>query len=131
MATARCDAMRLAWGEFSTRRLDADESPAHDRPTPGWFLGVSFRLLAPYGRPSAARIVNVSSGVGSLAENANPAHPYHPMLGPIYPASKTAPDRDVYALGKRDDTMVRERDEQAVAVRGWTESGAGCVVGVR
>ena len=35
-------------------------------------------------------IVNVSSGVGLLTENANPAHSYHPMFGPIYPASKTA-----------------------------------------
>jgi NAD(P)-dependent dehydrogenase (short-subunit alcohol dehydrogenase family) len=37
-----------------------------------------------------ARIVNVSSGVGSLAMNANPAFPYHKFYGPIYPASKTA-----------------------------------------
>lgn len=37
-----------------------------------------------------ARIVNVSSGVGSLAANADPAYPYHKYFGPIYPASKTA-----------------------------------------
>ena len=37
-----------------------------------------------------ARIVNVSSGVGSLARNADPAFPYHKFFGPIYPASKTA-----------------------------------------
>lgn len=37
-----------------------------------------------------ARIVNVSSGVGSLTTNADPAFPYHSMYGVIYPASKTA-----------------------------------------
>ncbi|MCX4154150.1 MULTISPECIES: SDR family oxidoreductase [Paraburkholderia] len=37
-----------------------------------------------------ARIVNVSSGVGSLATNSNPAFPYRSIFGPVYPASKTA-----------------------------------------
>lgn len=37
-----------------------------------------------------ARIVNVSSGVGSLTANSNPASPYRSMFGPVYPASKTA-----------------------------------------
>lgn len=39
---------------------------------------------------SDARIVNVSSGVGSLASNADPAYPYRAIFGPIYPASKAA-----------------------------------------
>jgi NAD(P)-dependent dehydrogenase (short-subunit alcohol dehydrogenase family) len=38
----------------------------------------------------AARIVNVSSGVGSLTRNSDPAFPYRSAFGPIYPASKTA-----------------------------------------
>jgi NAD(P)-dependent dehydrogenase (short-subunit alcohol dehydrogenase family) len=38
----------------------------------------------------AARIVNVSSGVGSLATNADPAFHYRAFFGPTYPASKTA-----------------------------------------
>lgn len=37
-----------------------------------------------------ARIVNVSSGVGSLTTNADPASAYHRIYGPIYAASKTA-----------------------------------------
>jgi NAD(P)-dependent dehydrogenase (short-subunit alcohol dehydrogenase family) len=37
-----------------------------------------------------ARIVNVSSGVGSLTTNADPAFPYRAMFGPGYSASKTA-----------------------------------------
>ncbi|ULH18359.1 SDR family NAD(P)-dependent oxidoreductase (plasmid) [Deinococcus sp. KNUC1210] len=37
-----------------------------------------------------ARIVNVSSGAGSLTENANPAARYRSSFGPGYSASKTA-----------------------------------------
>jgi NAD(P)-dependent dehydrogenase (short-subunit alcohol dehydrogenase family) len=37
-----------------------------------------------------ARIVNVSSGVGSLTRNVDPAFPYRSIFGPVYPASKTA-----------------------------------------
>ncbi|WP_426442598.1 SDR family NAD(P)-dependent oxidoreductase [Bradyrhizobium genosp. P] len=37
-----------------------------------------------------ARIVNVSSGAGSLAMNADPANSHRPIFGPVYPASKTA-----------------------------------------
>jgi len=37
-----------------------------------------------------ARIVNVSSGVGSLTMNSDPAFPYRSIFGPVYPASKTA-----------------------------------------
>jgi NAD(P)-dependent dehydrogenase (short-subunit alcohol dehydrogenase family) len=39
---------------------------------------------------SAARIVNVSSGVGSLTTNADPAFGYRAFFGPTYSASKTA-----------------------------------------
>ena len=38
----------------------------------------------------AARIVNVSSGAGSLTRNSDPTHPHRPIFGPVYPASKTA-----------------------------------------
>lgn len=41
-------------------------------------------------RSSDARIVNVSSGLGSLAGAADPANPYRVTYGPVYPASKTA-----------------------------------------
>jgi NAD(P)-dependent dehydrogenase (short-subunit alcohol dehydrogenase family) len=50
-----------------------------------------YQAMLPLLRESPdARIVNVSSGVGSLTDNANPAHPYHTMFGPVYPASKAA-----------------------------------------
>jgi NAD(P)-dependent dehydrogenase (short-subunit alcohol dehydrogenase family) len=37
-----------------------------------------------------ARIVNVSSGVGSLTTNSDAAFAYRSIFGPVYPASKTA-----------------------------------------
>jgi len=50
-----------------------------------------YQAMLPLLRESSdARIVNVSSGVGSLTLNADPTYPYHPYFGPIYPASKTA-----------------------------------------
>src|SRR5882757_10623309 len=50
-----------------------------------------YQAMLPLLRESSdARIVNVSSGVASLTTNADPAYPYHPMFGPVYPASKAA-----------------------------------------
>jgi NAD(P)-dependent dehydrogenase (short-subunit alcohol dehydrogenase family) len=50
-----------------------------------------YQAMLPLLRESSdARIVNVSSGVGSLTANADPAYPYHALFGPIYPASKAA-----------------------------------------
>jgi NAD(P)-dependent dehydrogenase (short-subunit alcohol dehydrogenase family) len=50
-----------------------------------------YQAMLPLLRESSdARIVNVSSGVGSLTTNADPAFPYHAFFGPVYPASKTA-----------------------------------------
>jgi NAD(P)-dependent dehydrogenase (short-subunit alcohol dehydrogenase family) len=37
-----------------------------------------------------ARIVNVSSGVGSLTTNSDTSSPWRSIFGPVYPASKTA-----------------------------------------
>ena len=49
------------------------------------------RAMLPLLREApAARIVNVSSGAGSLTRNSNPAFPYRSIFGPVYPASKTA-----------------------------------------
>lgn len=50
-----------------------------------------YQAMLPLLRESLnARIINVSSGVGSLSTNADPAYPYHKMYGPVYPASKAA-----------------------------------------
>lgn len=53
-------------------------------------LAVYQAMLPLLRKSSDARIVNVSSGVGSLTANADPAYPYHKFFGPVYPASKTA-----------------------------------------
>ncbi|GAA0303582.1 SDR family NAD(P)-dependent oxidoreductase [Sphingomonas oligophenolica] len=50
-----------------------------------------YQAMLPLLRASSdARIVNVSSAVGSLSLNGDPAYPYHPNFGPGYPASKAA-----------------------------------------
>jgi NAD(P)-dependent dehydrogenase (short-subunit alcohol dehydrogenase family) len=50
-----------------------------------------YQAMLPLLRESSdARIVNVSSGVGSLAGNADPSYSYREMYGPIYAASKSA-----------------------------------------
>ena len=50
-----------------------------------------YQAMLPLLRESSdGRIVNVSSGVGSLTLNSDPTYPYHPMFGPVYPASKAA-----------------------------------------
>ena len=50
-----------------------------------------YQAMLPLLRESSdARIVNVSSGVGSLTANADPGFAYRSIFGPVYPASKTA-----------------------------------------
>lgn len=53
-------------------------------------LAVYQAMLPLLREAPSARIVNVSSGVGSLTMNADPNFPYRKMFGPVYPASKTA-----------------------------------------
>ena len=53
-------------------------------------LAVYQAMLPLLREAPAARIVNVSSGVGSLTRNSDPAFPPRSIFGPVYPASKTA-----------------------------------------
>ncbi|TKT88967.1 SDR family NAD(P)-dependent oxidoreductase [Dyadobacter frigoris] len=53
-------------------------------------LAVTQAMLPILRKVPAARIVNVSSGVGSLTLNSDPTFPYRPGFGVIYAASKTA-----------------------------------------
>ena len=53
-------------------------------------IAVTQAMLPLLREAPAARIVNVSSGVGSLTRNADPAYTRRSMFGPVYPASKTA-----------------------------------------
>ena len=50
-----------------------------------------YQAMLPLLRKSPnARIVNVSSGVGSLTTNSDHNFPWRSIFGPVYPASKTA-----------------------------------------
>jgi len=50
-----------------------------------------YQVMLPLLRETPnARVVNVSSGVGSLTTNSDPAFPWRSIFGPVYPASKTA-----------------------------------------
>jgi NAD(P)-dependent dehydrogenase (short-subunit alcohol dehydrogenase family) len=53
-------------------------------------LSVYHAMLPLLRGTPGARIVNVSSGVGSLTTNSDPAYAYRAIFGPVYPASKTA-----------------------------------------
>jgi NAD(P)-dependent dehydrogenase (short-subunit alcohol dehydrogenase family) len=53
-------------------------------------LAVYQAMLPLLRETPGARIVNVSSGVGSLQTNLDPAFAYRAIFGPVYPASKTA-----------------------------------------
>ena len=52
-------------------------------------LAVYQAMLPLLREAPAARIVNVSSGVGSLTRNSAPTFAYRSNFGPVYPASKT------------------------------------------
>ena len=53
-------------------------------------VAVTQAMLPLLREAPAARIVNVSSGAGSLTRNSDPTNPHRPIFGPVYPASKTA-----------------------------------------
>jgi NAD(P)-dependent dehydrogenase (short-subunit alcohol dehydrogenase family) len=53
-------------------------------------LAVYQAMLPLLRETPGARIVNVSSGVGSLTTNSDPAFAFRTLFGPVYPASKTA-----------------------------------------
>ena len=53
-------------------------------------MAITQAMLPLLREAPAARIVNVSSGAGSLTRNADPAHPGRSLFGPTYAASKTA-----------------------------------------
>ncbi|XXU25772.1 SDR family NAD(P)-dependent oxidoreductase [Sorangium sp. So ce887] len=72
--------LRLEKSDISAIRAD------DDHPMSG-----PFQAMLPLLREApAARIVNVSSGTGSLTMNADPTFPWRSMFSPVYPASKTA-----------------------------------------
>jgi NAD(P)-dependent dehydrogenase (short-subunit alcohol dehydrogenase family) len=84
----------LSLGEYHKLTLPSNVSLEEMRAV--WETNV-FGVVAVYQamlpllkKSSDARIVNVSSGVGSLATNADPAFSYRAFFSPVYSASKTA-----------------------------------------
>jgi NAD(P)-dependent dehydrogenase (short-subunit alcohol dehydrogenase family) len=70
-----------------------------------------FQAMLPLLREApTANIVNVSSGVGSLTTNADPAYPHRKMFGPVYSASKTA-------LNAMTLAMMIELENTSIKVR--------------
>ena len=66
----------------------------------------------------AANIVNVSSGVGSLTTNADPAFHYRAFFGPIYPASKTALNAITLAMAiELEPTGIKVRAASPVSTK--------------
>lgn len=61
-------------------------------------LAVTQAMLPLLREAPAARIINVSSGAGSLTRNADPGNPGRSLFGPSYPASKTALNAMTLAL---------------------------------
>jgi NAD(P)-dependent dehydrogenase (short-subunit alcohol dehydrogenase family) len=90
--TRRLAGMSVAESAKSTRPsiVSLDEVRAVWETNVFGVLAVSQAMLPLLREAPAARIVNVSSGVGSLTRNSDPAFPYRSIFGPVYPASKTA-----------------------------------------
>jgi NAD(P)-dependent dehydrogenase (short-subunit alcohol dehydrogenase family) len=61
-------------------------------------LAVTQAMLPLLRKAPSARVVNVSSGVGSLTRTSEPSYPYRSIFGPGYAASKTALNAMTVAL---------------------------------
>jgi NAD(P)-dependent dehydrogenase (short-subunit alcohol dehydrogenase family) len=72
-------------------------------------LAVYQAMLPLLREAPAARIVNISSGVGSLTRTSDPAYPHRAIFGPGYAASKTA-------LNALTLAMAIELEETAIKV---------------
>src|ERR1700726_1521179 len=91
-------------------------------------LAVTQAMLPLLREAPAARIVNVSSGVGSLTRNSDPAYAYRSIFGPVYPASKTA-------LNAITVAMALELEQEGIKVNaacpGYTKTNLNSYTGTR
>ena len=73
-------------------------------------LAVTQAFLPLMRSSTAGRIVNVSSGIGSLTLNSDPSFPFRPYFGVTYPASKTALNAVTLALAiELEDSGIKVR----------------------
>jgi NAD(P)-dependent dehydrogenase (short-subunit alcohol dehydrogenase family) len=91
-------------------------------------LAVYQAMLPLLREAPAARIVNVSSGVGSLTRNADPAYAYRSIFGPVYPASKTALNAITLAMAiELEPTGIKVN----AACPGYTKTNLNSYTGTR
>ncbi len=91
-------------------------------------LAVTQAMLPLLREAPAARIVNVSSGVGSLTRNSDPAYAYRSIFGPVYPASKTALNAITLAMAiELDSTGIKVN----AACPGYTKTNLNNYTGTR
>jgi NAD(P)-dependent dehydrogenase (short-subunit alcohol dehydrogenase family) len=91
-------------------------------------LAVTQAMLPLLREAPAARIVNVSSGVGSLTRNSDPAFPYRSIFGPGYAASKTALNAMTLAMAiELESTGIKVN----AACPGYTKTNLNNYTGTR
>ena len=85
-------------------------------------VSVAQHFLPLLRRAPAGRIVNVSSTMGSLADQQNPDSPYYSVIVPAYQGSKAALNAFTIALSK----TLAETDVKVNSVcPGWLQTGLG------
>ena len=91
-------------------------------------LAVTQAMLPLLREAPAARIVNVSSGVGSLTRNSDRAYAYRSIFGPVYPASKTALNAITLAMAiELESTGIKVN----AACPGYTKTNLNNYTGTR
>src|SRR5580693_3571821 len=91
-------------------------------------LAVTQAMLPILREAPAARIVNVSSGVGSLTRNSDRAYAYRSIFGPVYPASKTALNAITVAMAiELESTGIKVN----AACPGYTKTNLNNFTGTR
>jgi NAD(P)-dependent dehydrogenase (short-subunit alcohol dehydrogenase family) len=91
-------------------------------------LAVTQAMLPLLREAPAARIVNVSSGVGSLTRNSDTAYAYRSIFGPVYPASKTALNAITLAMAiELESTGIKVN----AACPGYTKTNLNSYTGTR
>ena len=91
-------------------------------------LAVTQAMLPLLREAPAARIVNVSSGVGSLTRNSETAYAYRSIFGPVYPASKSALNAITLAMAiELESTGIKVN----AACPGYTKTNLNSYTGTR
>jgi NAD(P)-dependent dehydrogenase (short-subunit alcohol dehydrogenase family) len=91
-------------------------------------LAVTQAMLPLLREAPAARIVNVSSSVGSLTRTSDPAATWRPIFGPVYPASKTALNAMTLAMAiELESTGIKVN----AACPGYTKTNLNNYTGTR